>query len=151
VAVAEVAVVVAAVSEAAVSAAVAGVGVVAEVGAAASVFEAEVATSATAGVATSARTDRGAIGVIFTHDPNRTTKIRCVGRSGALYYFWQLRIAAIALRQPFRSVIRCARLTCIHPPMRRCGSRRLLHQQACKAKPCCVIEAKALEVIKSIK
>jgi hypothetical protein len=76
----------AAVSEAAVFAAAvfaAVVGVVAEVGAAASASEAEVATSATAGVATSARIDRGSIGEIFTHDPNRTTKIRCVGGSGA--------------------------------------------------------------------
>jgi hypothetical protein len=84
--VAEVAVVVVAVSVAAVFAAVAGVGVVAEVGAAASGSEAEVAISATAGVATSARIDRGSIGVIFTHDPNRTRKIRCVGRSGAPYF-----------------------------------------------------------------
>jgi len=58
---------------------------VAEAGAAAaaSLSEAEVAISATAGAGTSARIDRSSIGVISTHDPNRTTKIRCVGRSGA--------------------------------------------------------------------
>src|SRR6266853_4980903 len=72
----------AAVSEAAASAAAVSA---AEAGAvvAASVSEVEVATSATAGAGTSARIDRGSIGVIFTHDPDRTTKIRCAGRSGA--------------------------------------------------------------------
>jgi len=72
---------VAAASEAAVS--VAEAGVAAEAGAAASMFAAVDAISATAGAGTSARIDRGSIGVIFTHDPDRTAKIRCVGRSGA--------------------------------------------------------------------
>jgi nicotinamide mononucleotide (NMN) deamidase PncC len=62
---------------AAVSAAEAGAAV------AASLSAAEVAISATAGAGPSARIDRSSIGVIFTHDPNTTTKIRCVGRSGA--------------------------------------------------------------------
>jgi hypothetical protein len=44
---------------------------------------AEVAISATAGAGTSARIDRSSIGVIFTYDPNTTTKIRCAGLSGA--------------------------------------------------------------------
>lgn len=61
----------------------------AEVGAAvaAALSAAEVAISATAGAEPSARIDRGSIGVIFTHDPDTTTKIRCVGRSGAPVLF----------------------------------------------------------------
>ena len=73
-----------AVFAAAVSAAVAGVVAEAGAAAAASLSEAEVAISATAGAGTSARiNDCSSIGVILTHDPGRTTKIRCVGRSGA--------------------------------------------------------------------
>jgi hypothetical protein len=88
-----------------VSAAVAGV--VAEVGAAASVSEAEVAISATAGAGTSARIDRGSIGVIITSDPDRTTKIGCVGWSGAAdFVFGGGRINAdLFVPQPFRKLV----------------------------------------------
>jgi hypothetical protein len=82
----------AAVSGAAVFAAVAGVVVEAEVGAAASGSEVEVATSATAGAGTSARIDRSSIGVIFTHDPDTTTKNQVRRRSDAPDFFWRLRI-----------------------------------------------------------
>jgi hypothetical protein len=124
----------AAVSEAAVFAAVAGVGVVAEVGAAASGSEAEVAISATAGVATSARIDRGSIGVIFTHDPNRTREIRCVGRSGALI-FWRLRINSDSLCGSHFAASSLRSIDLHQSPMRSYGSRRLLQASIQKQNP----------------
>jgi hypothetical protein len=82
---------------------------VAEVGVAASIFAAVDAISATAGAGTSARIDRSSIGVVFTRDPNTTTKIRCAGRSGAPdFVFGGRELTPIFFRlapQPFRNVI----------------------------------------------
>jgi hypothetical protein len=88
-------------SAAAVSAAEAGAAV------AASVSEVEVATSATAGAGTSARIDRSSIGVIITSDPDRTTKIGCVGWSGAAdFVFGGGKINAdLFVPQPFRKLV----------------------------------------------
>jgi hypothetical protein len=60
---------------------------VAEAGAAAgaSLSEAEVAISATAGADTSARIDRGLSATIIAHDPKK--KVRCVGQPDAPDFF----------------------------------------------------------------
>jgi hypothetical protein len=136
VAVAAAAVVEAAVSEAAVFAAVAGVGVVAEVGAAASASEAEVATSATAGVATSARIDliaaRSACSSRAIRTENNKNQVR---RSDPAHLiFERLRINSNRFAATISQRHRRARLTCIDLPTP-CGSRRLPRQQAQKQNP----------------